>query len=460
MYIAFTYRHTGVALLIAVVAFFALTAQFAHAQVSDEELAVLQAQVDAASVQVQALSIQKGKVLGASSDDIFEKIKALQEQILSFGFKGTTSPGSGSLEVGSKKHTSTKDKKETLKQQITAYNKEIDRLTQLRDEAQKKLDALGDDTTTGTSTKTFKLKDVKSVVATVVDPIPNAIDDEYTLYKITLKSKRVVEVKACGYCTTEGRDALFKKAGYKGDISKLLLLADKGGVAVQMTLPDGGTYTYGDTLKVVWNQTGTVPKGSTACVILQDVSGTHSFAFPPEKGCVTVAGEEPEHTVSGKIINTAGYALLPGKYKVVLNIAGPATGGKDGANLASDSSDEYITVSNAELSTKAPSQNPFACSRTSSSKLENGKLACYGMWDYGGDFGGDVNMCGKYGMGDTTGCKIKAPVCSSGAAKATAYYSNEALKKMDTEIFTKNLGVIPKVLFKGIAGLWEYNCSN
>ena len=72
---------------------------------------------------------------------------------------------------------------------------------------------------------TYGLTDVKSVTKKLVDPIPLAIDDEYVLYRIELKSAQVYEVKVFGNQLSTTRDANFKKTGYTGEVSKLLLLA-------------------------------------------------------------------------------------------------------------------------------------------------------------------------------------------------------------------------------------------
>lgn len=78
---------------------------------------------------------------------------------------------------------------------------------------------------TGTAVTPFALTDVKSVTQKQVDPIPNALDDEYTLYTITLKSGKVVEVKNYGFAPAEMNNKAFKDAGYTGDIAALKAMA-------------------------------------------------------------------------------------------------------------------------------------------------------------------------------------------------------------------------------------------
>jgi hypothetical protein len=117
-----------------------------------------------------------------------------------------------------------------------------------------------------------------------------------------------------------------------------------------------------------------------------------------------------------------------------------------------------VTASSTVGSSAAPGKNAFACNRSVLSKQANGTVACYGMWDYGNDFGGDVSMCGAYAEGKT-GCVIATPVCTSGAAKATKYISNASLMSAQLETVSTRLKVSPDVAKSGIAGLWEYTCS-
>jgi len=108
----------------------------------------------------------------------------------------------------------------------------------------------------------------------------------------------------------------------------------------------------------------------------------------------------------------------------------------------------------------APKKNNFACNRSQRQKYSEGSVACYGMWDYGNDFGNDKDMCGMYRDGQL-GCKVKAPVCTSGEAKATKYYSNSQFKRMSGSIISgiaRNLQSDVTTIKEGVAGLWEYSC--
>ncbi len=107
-------------------------------------------------------------------------------------------------------------------------------------------------------------------------------------------------------------------------------------VSVTVADPDSGdVYEYGDRLTVTWNQQGSVPRNSEACVTLYNVRTKNSFAFPPSgAGCVDIAGEEPQSGVSAEVIRNSGYDLGPGNYRAVVTLRGPGVGYKDGAIIA------------------------------------------------------------------------------------------------------------------------------
>jgi len=216
MNIAYTYRNLSIALLLIGAAL--LISPVAHAQVNEEELAVLQVQVDEATGLVHNLAGQEGKVLGVYTTDWAKQLESLREKIMSTGVRQVP-------EFGFDKYNQN-NKKESLKRQIAAYDKQIEHFTKLRDEAQKKLDALEDKDTASSSKKTFTIKDVKSVTKKYVDPNEQMADEEYTLYTITLKNGKEVKVKECGFCAPNGRDEAFKKAGYRGDVEALRKMAE------------------------------------------------------------------------------------------------------------------------------------------------------------------------------------------------------------------------------------------
>lgn len=94
------------------------------------------------------------------------------------------------------------------------------------------------------SQKSYSIKDVKTVTSKYVDPIPNAADDEYTVYTITLKNGIKHEAKV-GFTTTEYRNKQFTNTGYTGDIDKLIALAKSTANDATMCLSDGTYYREG-----------------------------------------------------------------------------------------------------------------------------------------------------------------------------------------------------------------------
>lgn len=72
--------------------------------------------------------------------------------------------------------------------------------------------------------KAYTLTDVKSVTKKSVDPMPMAIDDEYTLYTVTLNSGKVHTFKK-GFSPFGAFENQVKATGYTGDIPALLALA-------------------------------------------------------------------------------------------------------------------------------------------------------------------------------------------------------------------------------------------
>jgi hypothetical protein len=107
-------------------------------------------------------------------------------------------------------------------------------------DAQIKRLILWEDATSDTS---YTLDDVAKVTLQSVDPIPEAIDDEYSLYTITLDSGRIIAVKACGFCTTDMRNKAFTDTGYTGDVAALMAMA--------VSVTSSGSYSLTDVKSVV-----------------------------------------------------------------------------------------------------------------------------------------------------------------------------------------------------------------
>ncbi len=112
-----------------------------------------------------------------------------------------------------------------------------------------------------------------------------------------------------------------------------------------------------------------------------------------------------------------------------------------------------------------PGKNIMNCSRSNASSLEDGKLACYGIWDQGDEFGWDTNMCPNNENGDgifapKTGCVIKTNICKSGVATATAYHTPNKIsddQKINTII--ENLWADANAVTSHVLRLWEYTCG-
>lgn len=82
-------------------------------------------------------------------------------------------------------------------------------------------------------TNTFTLEDVQSVTSRWVDPDEMMIDEEYTVYTVTLNDGSTVEINGGGFTTEEWRRQQFVDAGYTGDIDALIALAEAKDVASQ-----------------------------------------------------------------------------------------------------------------------------------------------------------------------------------------------------------------------------------
>lgn len=77
-------------------------------------------------------------------------------------------------------------------------------------------------TMSDTNSEEYELADVRSVVTEDVDPIPDAIDDEYTRYTITLENGTVHNVRRYGMAPYTAFVSDIRDTGYVGDIDDLL----------------------------------------------------------------------------------------------------------------------------------------------------------------------------------------------------------------------------------------------
>jgi peptidoglycan hydrolase-like protein with peptidoglycan-binding domain len=109
-----------------------------------------------------------------------------------------------------------------------------------------------------------------------------------------------------------------------------------------------------------------------------------------------------------------------------------------------------------------PNYNAMSCSKSSLSGLANGQTACYGIWDYGNEFGGDPDMCPPFGYSASkTGCSVKTTACVSGVAIATKVVTPTSMSVSSSEVVTyaRNLKSTPEAVAQQIPTLWEYTCS-
>lgn len=288
------------------------------------------------------------------------------------------------------------------------------------------------------SSVTYTLSDVKSVTKKVVDPNPISVDDEYVLYRIVLNNGKIHEVKV-GFVPVSYRDALFRKAGYTGDIAKLIAMATVSTTAGKITsftaTPATVPAAKNGTQEVVLKW---VSENTTSCSISEFFEGS-KLATPvssnqPSSGSLTVKPMWPSAT------------LTAAKHYVVR-----CQNAVEGTDILVKLQPTTTPVATA------PGKNIFNCDRSVATKQATGTLACYGMWDYGEDFGGDVKMCGSYD--GKIGCVIQTPVCASGAAKATAYISSGTFTTAQLATISARLKVTPDTVKSGVAGLWEYKCT-
>lgn len=109
-----------------------------------------------------------------------------------------------------------------------------------------------------------------------------------------------------------------------------------------------------------------------------------------------------------------------------------------------------------------PGTNNMSCSRTVSTRLENGNIACYGLWDYGREYWEDQNMCptydGEWYSNAKTGCKITTSICKSGFAKATKIIVPKSLDTAELTRLAQLIGWTSDVLKWQVLKLWEYTC--
>ncbi len=109
-----------------------------------------------------------------------------------------------------------------------------------------------------------------------------------------------------------------------------------------------------------------------------------------------------------------------------------------------------------------PGKNAMNCSSPAWFGLENGKVGCYGIWDYGNEFGGDPDMCPQYGYSKgSLGCVVKTKACSSGQAVASkmVYPTSMNINSSELATYAMNLKSTTDAVKQQIPTLWEYTCT-
>lgn len=120
------------------------------------------------------------------------------------------------------------------------------------------------------------------------------------------------------------------------------------------------------------------------------------------------------------------------------------------------------SISTPSVESHGPNYNAMSCSSPSKSGLSAGSVACYGIWDYGNEFGGDSDMCptNEY-SGQKTGCKVTTKACQSGYAVATRLVNPISMdvNSVDILTFATNLKSSKEAVKQQIPILWEYTCD-
>lgn len=108
----------------------------------------------------------------------------------------------------------------------------------------------------------------------------------------------------------------------------------------------------------------------------------------------------------------------------------------------------------------SPKYNAMNCSSPSFLGKQAGEVACYGVWDYGNEFGDDKDMCQEsiYGKAKT-GCIVKTTACVSGSAVATRVLfptsSSQDISVMASN-FKTSTGAVSS---SNLLNVWEYTCQ-
>lgn len=110
-------------------------------------------------------------------------------------------------------------------------------------------------------------------------------------------------------------------------------VSDNTSTGVKIVTPKGGQYRIGDKMNIVW-ENNDLPKGSKVCAFIQNTSNK-KFVFTDDNDyCISSILMQKINTFSGTLIRTPGYALVPGKYRIFLEVTTPTgtivSAGKEG----------------------------------------------------------------------------------------------------------------------------------
>lgn len=133
-----------------------------------------------------------------------------------------------------------------------------------------------------------------------------------------------------------------------------------------------------------------------------------------------------------------------------------------GATSAKCTWGDEVIYQTTSITTNGPKYNAMSCSNPLKTGLLSGEVACYGIWDYGNEFGNDPDMCPKYGYSSSqTGCKVTTSACSSGTAIATKIFNPTSMDVNSSDIatFATNLKSTKEAVKKQIPTLWVYTCE-
>jgi peptidoglycan hydrolase-like protein with peptidoglycan-binding domain len=134
---------------------------------------------------------------------------------------------------------------------------------------------------------------------------------------------------------------------------------------------------------------------------------------------------------------------------------------KTGLNLLDAPTKPLANQPPAIIKKSGPGINAMSCANPKETGLPAGSVGCYGVWDYGSEFGNDMDMCpaNAYGSGQT-GCEVKTQACASGVAVASAYFKPvSSIGEADLKRIAARLGADPQAVQDQIPGLWEYTCK-